>query len=73
MLFHKYFYVIVIASFALAFATLAHDIPGFPTENQAWYQNAETNESSTPRTSWVKCCNHAEVIDAKFIIRPGTF
>lgn len=57
---------------ALAYPAYAHDLPGIPAENQAWYQNAETNPGSTPRTvhGWQKCCNHAEVVDAKYIIRP---
>lgn len=51
---------------------MAHDLPGVPAENQAWYQNAETNPEARPTfpSPWTKCCNHAEVIDAKYIVRP---
>lgn len=57
---------------ALTTLANAHDLPGIAPENQAWYQNAETNPEARPTfpTPWSKCCNHAEVIDAKYIIRP---
>lgn len=50
----------------------AHNLPGVPAENQAWYQNAETNPEAraTFPSPWNKCYNHAEVIDAKYIVRP---
>lgn len=50
----------------------AHELLGVPQENQSWYQNAETNPEarSTFPHAWVKCCNHAEVIEAKYIVRP---
>ena len=51
---------------------MAHDLPGISPENQAWYQNAETNPEARPTfpTPWQKCCNHAEVIPIKDIIFP---
>lgn len=58
----------------IAFSTLAsaHDLPGIPVENQAWYQNAETNVEARPTfpTPWAKCCNHAEVVPMKHIVFP---
>jgi hypothetical protein len=54
------------------FPSFAHDLPGIPAENQAWYQNAETNPAARPTfpSPWAKCCNHAEIVDAKYIVRP---
>ncbi len=50
----------------------AHDLPGVPAENQAWYQNAETNPEAraTFPSPWQKCCNHAELIPVKDIVFP---
>lgn len=65
---------IAAATILVAWATgaYAHDLPGIPAENQAWYQNAETNPEAreTFPSPWEKCCNHAEVIDIKHIIFP---
>jgi hypothetical protein len=57
---------------AFPVGALAHDLPGIPQENQAWYQNAETNVEARPTfpSPWVKCCNHAELIPIKDIIFP---
>lgn len=49
-----------------------HEMPGVPAQNQAWYQNAETNPEARAGfpSPWVKCCNHAEVIPVKDILFP---
>lgn len=51
---------------------LPHELPGIPAENQAWYQNAETNVEArkTFPSPWGKCCNHAEIVPIKDIIFP---
>ena len=60
------------ASIIVATRVHGHELPGIPQENQAWYQNAETNPEARPTfpSPWAKCCNHAEVIPVKNIIFP---
>ncbi|MFL6796829.1 MAG: hypothetical protein ACJ8F3_05400 [Xanthobacteraceae bacterium] len=66
MLLHKMFTYAVLTGAAVilwAASSLAHDLPGIPTQHQSCCQNAETMPGSMPRKvkGWAKCCNHAEV------------
>jgi hypothetical protein len=42
-----------------------------PPEVRAWYREAQTMPNSTPRLKhgWVSCCEHGDVVDAKFEAR----
>lgn len=54
----------------------AHDIPGFSPEMQAWASNAPITErgkvwlQAKHNSYWTKCCDHAEIVDARFIVEP---
>ena len=49
---------------------LVHDDKTLSPEMQAWAQQVEITPEGRKRLPWAKCCNHAEIVDSKFIVEP---